>query len=102
MRVVREFYSALGAGDGQRAAEQVVPEKRAEGALSARRMSRFYSSLRRPLRIITAYPLDERTVFVRYEFVAPGGGVCVGAANVVTAQRDGQTLVRGIRALNGC
>ncbi|MBA3811857.1 MAG: hypothetical protein H0X27_09515, partial [Caulobacteraceae bacterium] len=99
---VGAFYAALGAGDGDRAAALVDPEKRVAGPLSAGEMTRFYSSLRQPLRLTQIYPLDESTVFVRYRFVTRGTRHCLGAANVMTTQRGGRTLVRGIRAFNGC
>jgi hypothetical protein len=99
---VREFYRALGEGDGVRAAAVVIPEKRAEGPLSAGELTRFYSSLRAPLRLTQVDPLDDDTVFVRYQFITPDSHLCSGAATVNTAHRDGDTLVSGIRALNGC
>ena len=99
---VRAFYAALEAGDGGSAARLVEPEKRDAGPLSAAEMSRFYGALAEPLRLTQIYPLDPATVFVRYRFVTRGGRACRGAANVVTTERDGQILVRGIRAYNGC
>ncbi len=99
---VRAFYAALAAGDGDSAARLVEPEKRGAGPLSAAAMSRFYGALAEPLRLTQIYTLDPATVFVRYRFVTRGGRACRGAANVVTTERDGQILVRGIRAYNGC
>ncbi|MEO7027373.1 MAG: hypothetical protein ABI056_07455, partial [Caulobacteraceae bacterium] len=85
-----------------RAAALVTPEKRGGGPLSAPAMTRFYSSLRRPLRLMQLYPLDDSTVFARYRFVSADGRRCFGAANVTTTQRGGVMLVRGIRVYNGC
>jgi hypothetical protein len=99
---VREFYDALGEGDGARAAQVVVPEKRQEGPLSAGELTRFYSSLRAPLRLTRLDPINDDTVFVRYQFVTPDDRLCSGSATVSTSHRDGDTLVRGIRAFNGC
>jgi hypothetical protein len=99
---VREFYSALGEGDGARAAALVVPERRHAGPLSARELTKVYGSLRTPLRITKIDPIDDNTVFVRYQFVTPDDHVCLGAATVDTASRNGDTLVRGIRTINGC
>jgi hypothetical protein len=99
---VREFYSALGEGDGDRAAQVVVPEKRDTGPLSARALTRFYGSLRAPLRITGIDPISDDTVFVRYEFVNPDNRRCVGSATVDTAHRDGDTLVKGVRPFNVC
>jgi hypothetical protein len=80
----------------------IEPEKRGYGPLSAPRMSRFYRSLAEPLRLTSIYALDSDTVFVRYRFATRYGGVCQGAANVTTTHRGGQTLIRAIRAYNGC
>jgi hypothetical protein len=68
---VREFYDALGEGDGARAAAVVIPEKRDDGPLSSRELTRFYSSLRAPLRLTQVDPINDNTVFVRYQFVTP-------------------------------
>ena len=99
---VREFYSALADGDGDRAAALVVPEQRRAGHLSAWELSRFYSALREPLRLVDIRPVDERVVRVRYEYVWPDGDECFGAANVWTTEQDGETMISRVRALNGC
>ena len=65
-------------------------------------MSRFYASLAEPLHLTSIYALDPRTVFVRYRFTTQEGGVCEGAANVITSQRGAQTFIHAIRAQNGC
>ena len=99
---MQTFYKGLAAADGDRAASVVVPEKRSAGPLSARSIHHFYSSLRAPLRIARLYPLDDHTIMVRYNFVAPGGARCEGAARVTTIVRGGEVLVQNVRALNGC
>jgi hypothetical protein len=99
---VREFYSALGKGDGARAARVVVPEKRGEGPLSAGELTRQYSGLRAPLRVTKIDPINNDTVFVRYQFVTPDEHICLGSATVDTTNQGGETLVRQIRPLNGC
>jgi hypothetical protein len=102
MAVARAFYGALGGGDGYRAAAMIEPEKRGYGPLSGARMSRFYRSLAEPLRLTSLYALSPDTAFVRYRFATRGGGVCQGAANVITSRRGGQTFIRAIHAYNGC
>jgi hypothetical protein len=102
MALARAFYGALGGGDGYAAAAMIDPEKRGSGALSGARMSRFYASLREPLRLTSMYPLAPDTVFVRYRFTTRRGAVCLGAANVITATRGGHLFIRAIRARNGC
>jgi hypothetical protein len=100
--LARAFYGALGGGDGYAAAAMIEPEKRRYGPLSGAQMSRFYGSLREPLRLTSMYPLAPDTIFVRYRFTTRGGGVCVGAANVITAQRGGRLFIHAIRAYKGC
>jgi len=99
---VREFYDALGKGDGARAAAVVVPEKREEGPLSASALTKFYASLRAPLRLTKIDPIDDDTVFVRYQFVTADNHLCLGTATVSTAHRDGDTLVKSVHVFNGC
>jgi hypothetical protein len=99
---VREFYTALGDGDGQRAAAVVVPEKRGEGALSATELTRFYSSLHAPLRVTKIDPINDDTIFVRYQYVTSDDHLCLGSASVDTTHRDGDTLVKGVRPFDVC
>ena len=99
---VREFYDALGRGDGARAAAVVVPEKREAGPLSAEALTEYYSRLHSPLRVTKIDPINDDTVFVSYEFVTADDHVCVGTATVKTTHRAGDTLVNGVRTFNGC
>lgn len=99
---VREFYDALSQGDGARAAAVVTPEVREDGPLSAEALTQFYSSLRAPLRVTKIDPINDDTVFVRYQFITRDDRLCLGSATVNTTRRNGETLVRGIRAFNGC
>jgi hypothetical protein len=99
---VRAFYSALSAGDGTAAAQLVVPAKRRSGPLSAGELSRYYSSFRRPLRVQSVTPVDANTVRVAYDYVLADGRVCRGQAAVGVVQRDGRSLVSGIRTRGPC
>lgn len=99
---VRAFYSALSAGDGTSAAQLVVPAKRRSGPLSAGSLSRYYSSFRRPLRLRSVTPVDAGTVRVAYDYVLADGRVCRGQAAVDVVQRDGRSLVSGIRTRGPC
>jgi hypothetical protein len=101
-RAVREFYEALGQGDGARAAAVVIPEKREAGPLSAAELTRFYSSLHGPLRITKLEPINDGAVFVRYHFVTADNHVCLGSATVDTTRRDGDVLVQRIRPFTAC
>jgi hypothetical protein len=102
IRAAQTFYESLADGDGARAASVVVPEKRRQGPLSAGALDRFYSDLDEPLRLTRLYPLDDHTVVARYAFVTRDGNECQGTARVTTTERDGETLIQGVRALNGC
>jgi hypothetical protein len=99
---VRGFYGALSAGDGDSAAQFVVPGKRRSGPLSAGALSRYYSSFRRPLRLRSVTPVDANTVRVAYDYVLADGRECRGQAAVDVVQRDGRSLVRGIRTRGPC
>ncbi|PAX07375.1 nuclear transport factor 2 family protein [Sphingomonas lenta] len=99
--VVRTFYDALGRGDGDAASALVVAEKRGGRAFSPQAISRFYGDLPEPLRLTAVTPLADDTYRVSYRYSA-GRSRCDGAAVVSLTSRDGRTLIRSIRALNGC
>ncbi|HEX8623555.1 MAG TPA: hypothetical protein VF782_00610 [Allosphingosinicella sp.] len=99
---VRAFYSALSAGDGASAAQLVIPAKRRSGPLSAGALTRYYSSFSRPLRLRSVIPVDDNTVRVAYDYVLADGRVCRGQAAVDVVQRDGRSLVSGIRTRGPC
>jgi hypothetical protein len=100
LAVVQDFYSALGAADGARASGDVVPEKRS-GNYAAAALSRFYGSMRQPVRLISATVAGD-TVAVRYAYVFANGKTCDGTATVAVTDRNGQALISGIHTLNGC
>jgi hypothetical protein len=99
---VRSFYSALSAGNGAAAAQQVIPGKRQSGPLSAGSLSRYYSSFRRPLRIRSVTPVDGDTVRVAYDYVLSDGRLCEGVASVNVVQSGGRSLISGIRTRGPC
>jgi hypothetical protein len=99
---VRAFYGALSAGDGGSAAQLVVPAKRQSGPLSAGALSRYYSSFRRPLRLLRVTPVDSNTVRVAYDYVLADGRLCRGDATVDVVQSGGRDLVSGIRTRGPC
>jgi hypothetical protein len=55
---VTAFYEALGRADGFAASQRVIPEKRAQGPLSADTITRFYSQLSEPFRLLSVSQLD--------------------------------------------
>jgi hypothetical protein len=97
---VTGFYRALGRGNGEEAANFIVPESR-NGGLSAVAMSRFYGDLVAPLVLLSARPEGSGAFAVRYAF-RTGGGQCIGRAIVKTVPRAGVNLISSIRALDGC
>jgi hypothetical protein len=100
LAVVRDFYQALGQGNGAQASADVVPEKRA-GNYAPAALTRYYGSMTQPLRLVSATAAG-RVVAVRYTFTDANGRACNGAANVSTTNRGGVQLISAIQALNGC
>jgi outer membrane biosynthesis protein TonB len=97
MDTVHAFYSALGQGDGASAARHVVPAKRRSGPLSAGQLTRYFSSMRRPLRVRRIAPLDDNSVRIGYDYVLPNGRLCRGDAlvDVDTAGQISRIRTRG-------
>jgi hypothetical protein len=102
LTTVRAFYTALGAGDGATAAQSVVPSKRRSGPLSASELTRYYSSFRRPLRLLRATPVDADTVRVAYDYLLSDGRLCEGQAVVDVVQGSGSGLISRIRTQGPC
>jgi hypothetical protein len=97
METVRAFYSALASADGDRAASLVIPEKRAKGPLSASAITKYYSSLSKPLQLVGLVSLGDNSYQADYSYGA-GSHTCHGSAVVTIVRRDGSTFVEGIRA----
>jgi hypothetical protein len=96
LATVQAFYAALGAGDGTKASNLVVPEKRAGGPFSAAQLTGFYGSMREPVALESVSSAGGGAVQVRYRYVLQTGRVCDSAALVQTSTQDGQTLISGI------
>jgi hypothetical protein len=100
--VVSTFYEALGRGDGPGASALVIPEKRDRGPFSASEITRYYSGLSEPLRLLAVTRLDDRSVRARYRYRSASGTVCDGEA-IVTLRQAGETsLIERVRALKKC
>ena len=97
---VTGFYRALGRGNGDEAANFIVPESR-KGPLSADAMSHFYGDLMDPLELLSVRPEGSGEFAVRYSFHT-AGGQCMGRAIVKTIPREGVNLISSIKALDGC
>jgi hypothetical protein len=97
METVRAFYSALASADGNRAASLVIPEKRAKGPLSVSAITKYYSSLSKPLQLVGLVSLGDNRYQADYSYSA-GPHTCHGSAVVTIVQRDGSTFIEGIKA----
>ncbi|HEX8640635.1 MAG TPA: hypothetical protein VF704_05710 [Allosphingosinicella sp.] len=102
LTTARAFYAALSAGDGDSAAQLVVPAKRQRGALSAGALTRYFSSFRRPLRVRRVTSVDADTARVAYDYVLADGRLCEGEAAVRVVQSGDRALVSGIRTRGPC
>ena len=99
--VVRAFYEALGAGDGDTASDMIVPEKRSNRAFRPQAISRFYGGLPEPIRLTKIRPQPNGAFLVSYRYSA-GRSHCNGRAVVRLSERQGGQLIRSIDALDGC
>lgn len=100
--IVEGFYQALHAGQGDQAAQFVVPAKRAKGPFSAGQLTSFYGSLKTPLSLIDVEPIGGPRYRARYNYVAADGRSCTGSAVVTTTKTGAGNLIAGIKAENGC
>jgi hypothetical protein len=96
LATVQAFYAALGEGDGAKASNLVVPEKRAGGPFSAAQLTSYYGAMREPVTLRSVTSAGGGAVQVRYRYVLRTGRVCDSAAVVQTTTQDGQTLISGI------
>jgi hypothetical protein len=96
--VVTSFYTALSEANGRSAVALIVPEKRGSGPYVEANISKFYSSLREPLKILGVERTDADHVSVKYSFMRPSGSACAGDAKVNTIFRNGVTLIKSIAA----
>ena len=98
--VVDAFYAALSAGNGELAANFIVPEKR-NGPFSPSAITAFYGGLAERLRVTSTEQIDANTFLVQYVFRGQNLN-CDGKSIVSTVGRDGADYISGIKALNGC
>ena len=96
--VVTAFYTALSEANGRSAVALVVPEKRGAGPYVEANITKFYSSLREPLKILSVERIDADHVGVKYSFIRPSGSACAGDAKVNTTFQNGKTFIKGIAA----
>jgi hypothetical protein len=99
---VEGFYLALGQGNGVEAARYVIPAKRIRGPLSAPALSSFYGNLGEPLQLLQIADLGSGRYRASYRFATRSGAVCEGSSVVTTTGGNGESLISGIRAENGC
>jgi TIR domain len=98
--VVRAFYTALGHGDGATAAKFVVPEHQT-GHFDPQGMTRFFSSLSKPLQLISVVPYGQNEYQATYTYVATTK-VCNNSVVVALTKRNGQYLIQNIDSRGGC
>ncbi|HXA39908.1 MAG TPA: hypothetical protein VNW53_12980 [Phenylobacterium sp.] len=98
---IRAFYETLGSGQGDVASTMVVAEKRAKGPFSAESLTRFYSHLKEPIRLVRIDQSGPDTFIAHYRY-ATGKSVCNGQGLVTTVNRSGRNYIQSIRALKGC
>lgn len=102
LAVVEGFYAALARGDGAQANQFLVPDKRNQGAYESAAMTRFYSAMSEPLRVIGVGLIDPLVVRVQYAYTHQSGRRCDGVADVTVNRVGGRALIERIRALSGC
>ena len=102
IHAVESFYLALAAGDGDEAAQHIIPAKRRSGPLSAREMSSFYGSLKRPLQLLGVRHIGGGRYKASYTFETWQGMRCDGQSVVTTVAMGGDTLISRIVAESGC
>ncbi len=100
--VVRAFYEALGRADGRAAAELVVPERRTSGPFAPEAISRFYSTLAEPLRLVSVRSLGGDAVEARYRYRKPSGVACDGASVATVVRSTAGAFISRIKPSNGC
>jgi len=98
---IRAFYEALEFGQGEIASSYVVPEKRSIPAFNGANMTRFYSSLAKPIQLVGIVKNGYQSYTVRYRW-ASNTKMCDGIAQVTTTMRGGKNFILSIKALNGC
>ena len=102
LQIVKQFYDALRSADGTRASSLVISEKRGTGPFSAEAISRFYSGLAEPLRLVNVTPSGLGAVLAEYTYVLSSGRRCDGRSIVYLTTRAGGMLIERIQALSGC
>jgi hypothetical protein len=99
--VVRQFYEALGLGDGEEAAKYITPSKRGKGSYDPKDMTAFYSSLRERLKLAEAEGVMSFNPYeyeVRYTYTSATGSLCEGHAIVKTVVIDDVEYIQSINA----
>ena len=98
--IVREFYEALGGGNGQQAANFILPEKR-KGPFSPEAMTKFYGNLVEPIKMTGIEANGANQFLVHYSY-RRASNQCNGLAMVTTTNFDGHFFISRIKALSGC
>ncbi|WP_292119491.1 hypothetical protein [Mesorhizobium sp.] len=102
MRAAAAFYNALSNADGVSASALVVPEKRGIGPFNEASIHSYFGGLSSPLQLQAISRRGADKVAVAYTYARADGSACKGKAEVETTYKYGKTLIRKIRAVNGC
>lgn len=97
---VRQFYEALGDGDGARAAAMIVPEKRVK-RFAPEAMTRFFGSLAEPLRLISVTSKEPQKFVAEYTYRA-AKRECNGVTEVSVQRRQDRWYIESIKSMSGC
>jgi hypothetical protein len=98
--VVRGFYTALGRGDGAAAAKFVAPERQT-GHFDPQGMTKFFSSFKIPLQLISVVPYGQNSYQATYTYMATTK-VCNNSVVVALMKRNGEYLIQSIDSHGGC
>ena len=100
--VATAFYQDLGRGDGIRASDLIVPEKRLRGPLSIISLTDFFGNLFQPLRLRSVESEPSGDVYVTYVYASAPGRVCHGHLKLSFTNRGGVVLISRINAEGSC
>ncbi|MFI3190671.1 hypothetical protein BCS42_15010 [Crenothrix sp. D3] len=98
--VIRAFYDSLEHGQGENAAEFIVPQKR-KGAFAPAALSQFYGNMIEPIKLNMIKTLSDSQYSVSYSY-KKSSKACNGDAIIDTVKQNGENFILQIKALNGC
>lgn len=100
-QTVRDFYHALGHGDGAKANSFMSLEKRAAPSYQPDAIEAFYGHMAEPLSLVSVSAVGAGDYEVRYRY-RKQSAVCNGHAIVTTQDSGGHTLIARIKPIGNC